>query len=78
MQINNEYNTASEFFVPILTGGLSLESIVVVIIIIIIIIESFSHHHQLIDFRWGLSYSKFFQVSRTLLSILADLNDTIL
>ena len=38
----------------------------------------FPHQHQLIVFHWSLSDSKSPQVSRTLLSILADLNSTVL
>ena len=42
--------------------------------VIILLLESFSHQHQLMVFHWSLSDSKSPQVSRTLLSILADLN----
>ena len=45
--------------------------------IIIIIIESFSHHCQQMVFHWSLSDSKSPQVSRTLLSILADPNNAV-
>ena len=38
-------------------------------------IESFCHQHQLMVFHWTLSDSKSSLVSRTLLSILADLNN---
>ena len=38
---------------------------------------SYSHQLWLVVFYWGLSESKFSQVSRTLLSILADLNNTV-
>ena len=40
-------------------------------------IESFSHQHQLIFFHWSLSDSKSPQVSRIVLSIRADLNNTV-
>ena len=40
-------------------------------------LESFSHHRKLIVFHWSLSESKSSQVSKTLLSILADLNNAI-
>ena len=36
--------------------------------------ERFSHQHRLMVFHWSLSDSKFPQVSRTLLSILTNLN----
>ena len=42
-----------------------------------LLIESFSHQFWLIVFHWSLSDSKFPQVSRTLLSILAFLNNAI-
>ena len=38
--------------------------------------ESFSHHRQLMLFYWSLSDTKSPQVSRTFLSIRADLNNT--
>ena len=37
----------------------------------------FSHQRKLIVFHWSLSYSKSPQVSRTLLNILADLNNAV-
>ena len=40
-------------------------------------LESFSHQLTLMVFHWSLSDSKSPQVSRTLLSILADLNNTL-
>ena len=40
--------------------------------------ESFSHQHRLIFFHWSLRDSKFPQVSRTLLNILADLNNAVI
>ena len=43
------------------------------IFIIIYTFENFSHRYYLILFHWGLSENKSHQVSRTLLSILADL-----
>ena len=42
-----------------------------------LLLESFSHHRQLRVFQWSLSDSKSPQVSRTLLSILADLNNAV-
>ena len=42
-------------------------------IIIIITHSNFSYQHQLMVFHWSLSDSKSLQISRTLLSILADL-----
>ena len=41
------------------------------------LIESFSHQRQLMVFHWRLSDSKFPQVSRTLLGILANLNNDV-
>ena len=38
----------------------------------------FSHQHQLMVFQWSLSDSKSLQVSRTLFSILIDLNNAVL
>ena len=46
-------------------------------IIIILLFVSFSHQRLLVVFYWGLSNSKSPQVSRTLLSILADLNNAV-
>ena len=48
------------------------------IIIIISLLVSFSHLHQLVVFHWRLNYSKSPQVSRTLLSILADFNNAVI
>ena len=46
-------------------------------LLLLVILESFSHQHCLMDFHWSLSDSKSLQVSRTLLSILANLNNAI-
>ena len=48
-----------------------------IIIIIILFIESFSHQLTLMVFRWSVCDSKFPRVSRTHLSILADLNNAV-
>ena len=48
-----------------------------IIIIIIIIIYSSRVFHISVSFHWSLSDSKSPQVSKTLLSILADLNNTV-
>ena len=48
-----------------------------IIIIIIIIIASFYYKFYLMVFHWSLSDSKSAQVSRTLLSILVDLNNAV-
>ena len=40
--------------------------------------ESFQHPRQLVVFHWSLSDSKYPQVSRTLHSILADLNNAVI
>ena len=45
--------------------------------IIILSLESFSHQQTLMNFHWSLSDSKSPQVSRTLLSIVADLNNAV-
>ena len=42
-----------------------------------LLLESFSHHFKLMVFHWSLSDSKSPQVSRTLLSILAVLNNVV-
>ena len=47
------------------------------IIIIIFSLESFSHQRELMSFHWSLRESKSPQVSRTLLSILADINNAV-
>ena len=47
------------------------------IIIIILLFESFSHQRLLMVFHWSLSDKKSSQVTRTLLSILADLNNAV-
>ena len=54
-------------------GGLRLDNLFIIIIIIIV----FSHHRKLMVFHWSLSDSKSPQVSRTLLSILAVLNNPV-
>ena len=53
--------------------------IIIIIIIIITIVYSleFSHQRELMLFHWKLSDSKFPQFSRTLLSILAVFNNTV-
>ena len=48
-----------------------------IIIVIIIIIAHFSHQLTLMVFHWSVSDSKSLQLSRTLLSTLADLNNAI-
>ena len=48
-----------------------------IIIIIIIIIIVFSHQLTLMVFHWSLNDSKSLQFSRTLLSILAVLNNAV-
>ena len=42
-----------------------------------LLLESFSHHRYLMVFHWSLSDSQSPQVSRTLLSIVADLNNAV-
>ena len=44
---------------------------------IILLFMSFSHQRYLVVLYWNLSDSKFPQVSRTLLSILVDLNTAV-
>ena len=46
-------------------------------IIIILPLKSFSYQHLLMVFHWGLKDGKSSLVSRTLLSILADLNNAV-
>ena len=48
-----------------------------IIITSILLSKSFSRHLMLMVFHWSLRDSKSPQVSRTLLSILADLNNTV-
>ena len=43
----------------------------------ILLLESFSHQRKLMVFHWSLSDSRSPQVSRNLLSILADLNNAV-
>ena len=45
--------------------------------IIILLVESFSHKRLLMVFYWSLNDSKSLQESRTLLSILADINSVV-
>ena len=52
-------------------------TIIIIIIIIIILLRSFSHQFLRAVFYWSLSGSKSAQISRTLLSILTDLNNAI-
>ena len=49
----------------------------VTILLLLFSLESFSHQRKLMVFHWGLSESKPLQVSRTLLNILADLNNAL-
>ena len=46
----------------------------IILSLLFYLIESFSHQHQLMIFLWSLKESKSFQVSYTLLIILANLN----
>ena len=48
-----------------------------IIIIIMVLLVSFSHQRLLMIFYWRLCDSKSSQVSKTLLSRLADLNNTV-
>ena len=50
-------------------------SVIIIIIIIILLLVSFSHQRYLVVFHKSLCESKSPQVSTTLLSILADLNN---
>ena len=45
--------------------------------LLLLLLEDFSHQLMLIVFHWSLSDSKSPQISRTLLSILADLNNVV-
>ena len=45
-----------------------------VVFVVVLVLVSFSHQHSLVVFHWSLSDIKYPQVSRTLLSILADLS----
>ena len=47
------------------------------LLLIMLLLENFSHQRQLMAFHWSLSDSKSPQVTRTLLSILADLNKAV-
>ena len=47
------------------------------LLLLLLFLESFSHQRQLMVFHWKLSESKSPQVSRTLLGILADLNNVV-
>ena len=51
--------------------------IIIIIIIIILHFKSFSYQCQLMVFHWSLCDNNSPQVSRTLLSMLADLNNTV-
>ena len=44
------------------------------VLLLLLLLQSFSHQRFLMVFHWSLSHSKSAQVSRTLLSILDDLN----
>ena len=46
-------------------------------ILLLLLLDSFSHQHLLITFHWSLRDSKPLQVSRTLHSNLADLNNAV-
>ena len=52
--------------------------IIIIIIIIIILLMSFLHQLLVVAFHWSLNDTKYPQVSRTLLRILADLNVVVL
>ena len=64
-------------FVFFLVTSISFLPLFIIIIIIIIIIIVFSHQITLMVFHGSLSESKSLQVSRTLLSILAVLNNAV-
>ena len=48
-----------------------------IVVVIILLLESFSHEHYRMVFHWSLSDSNSPQISWTLLSILADLNNAV-
>ena len=74
LQNNNCLDMHNSFLLLLLLLLLLLIIIIIIIIIIIMLhLESFSHQRQLTVFHWRLSERKSPQVSRTLLSILADL-----
>ena len=56
---------------------LFVSALTIIIIIIILLLENFSHQLTLMVFYWSLSDSKSLQVSRTLLSILVNLNNIV-
>ena len=52
--------------------------IIIIILFIIILLAGFLHQHLVVVFHWSLNDSKSPQVFRTLLSILASLNNTVI
>ena len=52
-----------------------IQSYFLLIIIIILLLTSFSHHHYPVGFHWSLCDNKSHRDPRTLLGILADLNN---
>ena len=72
--------SSSPFNNPLVTvarAPITIGIIIIIIIIIILFVWVFSHQRYLMVFHWSLSDSKSPQVSRTLLSILADLNNAV-
>ena len=67
------------FFTGVWVDQLSYPVIVLLLLLLLLLFthESFSHQLTLMVFHWSLSDSKFPQVSRTLLSILAVLNNAV-
>ena len=55
----------------------SLSLLLLLLLSLFLLLESFSHQHSLMVFHWGLSDNKSPQLSRTLLSILANLKNAV-
>ena len=70
-------STKYSFFFVFYIGWFIIIIIIITIIIIILLIESFTYQRYLMVFHWSLSDNKSPQVSRTLRSVLADLNNAL-
>ena len=67
---------SAKFLSPAINSTLQV-FIIIIIIIIITLLAPFSNQSFLVVFYWNLNDSKSFQVSKTVLSILANFNNSV-
>ena len=70
-------STTSKLYPYIIKAHVLIEININAILIIILLLASYSHQHWLMVFHWSLN-DKSSQVSRTLLSILTDVNNEVI